>query len=124
MWNYNGDKLSDIYISHGKERKEMMSRDRIIQLQECAEELGFETIQQALDAGYHEVQDLDSNTFTLEKIDVAGYEQEKAHEAWLEEKQQVLEEQRELHDHLMELGYDTLAESVFKAIEFIEKGEM
>lgn len=100
-----------------------MSRDRIIQLQECAEALGFSTITEAIDAGYHEVQDLDDNTFTLEKIDVAEYEQQKAHEAWLEEREEVLEEQRELHDRLMELGYDALAESVFKAIEFIKKGE-
>ena len=63
-----------------------MSRDRVIQLQECAEDLGFSTITEALDAGYHEVQDLVAGTFKLEKID----EQEKAHEAWLEEKQQVL----------------------------------
>lgn len=63
-----------------------MSRDRIIQLQECAEELGFGTIAEALDAGYHEVQDLVAGTFTLEKID----EQEKAHEAWLKEQQIVL----------------------------------
>lgn len=61
-------------------------RDRVIQLQECAEELGFSTITEALDAGYHEVQDLVAGTFTLEKID----EQEKAHEAWLEEKNKVL----------------------------------
>lgn len=97
-----------------------MSRDRVIQLQECAEGLGFSTITEALDAGYHEVQDLVAGTFKLEKLD----EQEKAHEAWLEEKGKVLEEQKELHDHLMGLGYDTLAESVFKAIEFIEKGEV
>lgn len=96
-----------------------MSRDRVIQLQERAEELGFSTITEAIDAGYHEVQDLVAGTFTLEKID----EQEKAHEAWLKERDEVLEEQRGLHDRLMELGYDTLAESVFKAIEFIEKGE-
>lgn len=61
-------------------------RDRIIMLQECAEELGFGTIAEALDAGYHEVQDLVAGTFTLEKID----EQDKAHEAWVEEKQIVL----------------------------------
>lgn len=96
-----------------------MSRDRVIQLQERAEELGFSTITEAIDAGYHEVQDLVAGTFTLEKID----EQEKAHEAWLKEREEVLEEQRELHDRLMELGYDALAESVFKAIEFIRKGE-
>lgn len=63
-----------------------MSRDRIIQLQERAEELGFSTITEALDAGYHEVQDLVAGTFTLEKID----EQEKAHEAWLKEKDKML----------------------------------
>ncbi len=63
-----------------------MSRDRIIQLQECAENLGFSTITEALDAGYHEVQDLVAGTFTLEKID----EQEKAHEAWLKEKENLL----------------------------------
>lgn len=63
-----------------------MSRDRIIQLQECAEDLGFSTITEALDAGYHEAQDLVSGTFTLEKID----EQEKAHEAWLKERDIVL----------------------------------
>lgn len=96
-----------------------MSRDRVVQLQERAEELGFSTITEAIDAGYHEVQDLVAGTFTLEKID----EQDKAHEAWLKERDEVLEEQRRLHDRLMELGYDTLAESVFKAIEFMEKGE-
>lgn len=32
-----------------------MSRDRVIQLQERAEELGFSTITEAIDAGYHEV---------------------------------------------------------------------
>lgn len=50
-------------------------------------------------------------------------EQEKAHEAWQKEREEVLEEQRELHDRLMELGYDALAESVWHAIKFIQKGE-
>lgn len=63
-----------------------MSRDRIIMLQENAEELGFGTIQEALDGGYNEMQDLVNGTFRLEKVD----EQEKAHEAWLEEQQIVL----------------------------------
>lgn len=97
-----------------------MGRDRIIQLQESAEELGFGTIQQALDNGYHEVQDLVSGTFSLKKLDDLA-ELNEAHEAWLKERDEVLEEQRGLHDRLMELGYDTLAESVFKAIEFIEE---
>lgn len=92
-----------------------MSRDRVIQLQERAEELGFSTIPEALDAGYHEVQDLVAGTFTLEKID----EQEKAHEAWLEERDEVLD------------GLDIVAHSdavpfehkeiVKQAIEFIRE---
>ena len=51
-------------------------------------------------------------------------EQDKAHEVWLKEKDKVVEEQKELHDHLMELGYDALAENVWHAIQFIEKGEV
>ena len=62
-------------------------RDRIIQLQESAEELGFGTIQQALDAGYHEVQDLVNNTFKLEKVeDLTNQAYREAHEAWEKEK--------------------------------------
>lgn len=94
-------------------------RDRIIQLQECAEELGFSTIQDALDAGYHEVQDLVAGTFTLEKID----EQEKAHEAWLEEKQQVLDELTDVVND-GELDWGEIVRKVEHAIEFLEKGEM
>lgn len=66
-----------------------MGRDRIIMLQESAEDLGFGTIQQALDNGYHEVQDLVSGTFSLKKLDDLA-ELNKAHEAWLEEKDKVL----------------------------------
>jgi len=66
-------------------------RDRIIQLQESAEELGFGTIQQALDAGYHEVQDLVNNTFKLEKVeDLTNKAYREAHEAWEKEKNIVL----------------------------------
>lgn len=98
-----------------------MSRDRVIQLQECAEELGFSTIQDALDAGYHEVQDLVAGTFTLEKIDNM-VEQEKAHEAWLEERDEVLGE-------LISVYNDTdvprdLKKYIKHAIEFVKKGEV
>jgi len=66
-------------------------RDRIIQLQESAEELGFGTIQQALDAGYHEVQDLVNNTFKLERVeDLTNQAYREAHEAWEKEKNIVL----------------------------------
>lgn len=94
-----------------------MSRDRVIQLQERAEELGFGTITEAIDAGYHEVQDLVAGTFTLEKID----EQEKAHEAWLKERERVLADLRELrNDFVVETCQDEL-DAIDRAINFIEE---
>lgn len=96
-------------------------RDRIIQLQERAEELGFSTITEAIDAGYHEVQDLDNNTFTLEKIDVAEYEQQKAHEAWLEEREEVLGELISVYNDI-DVPKD-LKKYIKHAIEFVKKGE-
>lgn len=95
-------------------------RDRIIQLQERAEELGFSTITEAIDAGYHEVQDLVAGTFTLEKIDVAEYEQDKAHEAWLKERDEVLEGLNEMCAGAVQGGYEQ--KILERAIEFIEKG--
>lgn len=104
-----------------------MSRDRVVQLQERAEELGFSTITEAIDAGYHEVQDLDDNTFTLEKIDVAGYEQQKAHEAWLEEKHQVLHTLESIKEDIIDLNNGdnnhVAIDELNYVIDFIEKGE-
>lgn len=101
-----------------------MSRDRVIQLQECAEELGFSTIQDALDAGYHEVQDLVTGTFMLEKIDNM-VEQEKAHEAWLKERDEVLEWLEEAKVHNNEnCGSRYINGALERAIEFIKKGEV
>ena len=94
-----------------------MSRDRVIQLQERAEELGFSTITEAIDAGYHEVQDLVAGIFTLEKID----EQEKAHEAWLKEREEVLEGLNEMCAGAVQGGYEQ--KILGRAIEFIKKGE-
>lgn len=95
-------------------------RDRIIQLQESAEELGFGTIQQALDAGYHEVQDLVNNTFKLEKVeDLTNKAYRELHETWESERDEVLD------------GLDIVAHSdsvpfehkeiVKEAIDFIRK---
>ena len=98
-------------------------RDRIIQLQERAEELGFSTITEAIDAGYHEVQDLVAGTFTLEKID----EQEKAHEAWLKEKNKVLGGLDLIVLHLDRRDIDKFTIQVRRIIEntidFVKKGE-
>lgn len=105
-----------------------MSRDRIIQLQESAEDLGFSTISEALDAGYHEVQDLVAGTFKLEKID----EQEKAHEAWLKEREEVIKglEQLITLEKLLSKAYgdefgasESNIKDLQRAIDFIRKGE-
>lgn len=93
-----------------------MSRDRVIQLQECAEELGFSTIAEALDNGYNEVQDLVNNTFRLEKVD----EQEKAHEAWLKEKESVLADLRLLLNEAIPLGDQDTIKAMERAIDFVE----
>lgn len=95
-------------------------RDRIIQLQESAESLGFSTIQQALDAGYHEVQDLVNNTFKLQKVeDLTNKAYRELHETWESERDEVLD------------GLDIVAHSdsvpfehkeiVKEAIDFIRK---
>lgn len=92
-----------------------MSRDRVVQLQERAEELGFSTIQDALDAGYHEVQDLVAGTFTLEKID----EQEKAHEAWLKERDDILDDLEHLKNIYKEVKPDE--DIIERTINFIKE---
>lgn len=82
-----------------------------MELEEQASELGFESLEQAEQAGY----EVDYENAKLIEP------QEAAHKAWLKERDEVLEEQKRLHDRLMELGYDTLAESVWHAITFIEE---
>lgn len=78
-------------------------RDRIIMLQESAEELGFGTIQQALDAGYHEVQDLVKGEFKLEKVeDLTNRAYREAHEAWEKEKARLLNALRGVQEDIAE----------------------
>lgn len=93
------------------------------ELSEQANELGFETIQDAVNSGY--VVDYDKGKLVKyglgysETVEYLTKEQEKAHEAWLKERDEVLEELKQLHERLTVLGYDALAESVYKAINFI-----
>lgn len=89
------------------------------ELTEQANEMGYATIEDAERDGYHMVQDLVEGTFKLEKID----EQDKAHEAWLAERQQVLSELVDvIHDD--GLDWNAIVKRVEHAMEFIEKGEM
>lgn len=84
------------------------------ELSEQAAELGFESLGEAEQAGY----EVDWENSKLIKVEDEQY---KAHEAWLKERDEVLEEQAQLHEHLTVLGYDALAESVYRAIKFIRE---
>ena len=94
-----------------------------LQLQEQAEEMGFSTVQEALDNGYHVVEDLVAGTATLKDLN-----EELAHEAWLKEKEELLEKLRQLKNleeyskELMGdeyLGFGKI-EIMDRAIKFIE----
>lgn len=86
------------------------------ELSEQAAELGFESLGEAEQAGYG----VDWENGKLIKVED---ELEKAHEAWLEEREEVLEELRNLHEYFVEeddLHYSIV---VAKAIKLLEEGE-
>lgn len=83
------------------------------ELTEQAYDLGFNSLEDALAMGY----EVDYENSKL----VDGREQ--AHEAWLKEKQQVLDELTDVIND-GELDWGEIVRKVEHAIEFIEKGEM
>lgn len=85
----------------------------VMPLQEIAEELGFSTIQDALDNGYHVVEDLVTGEATLKKLD----EQELAHEAWLKEKNIII---GELEMLINDTPYQVYKDTLRNTIKFIE----
>lgn len=90
------------------------------ELSEQANELGFETIQDAVNSGY--VVDYDKGKLVKcglgypETVEYLAKEQEKAHEAWLEERDEVLGGLLNLMVHNV-YDYDT----VIKAYNFIKE---
>ncbi len=97
-----------------------------IELSEQANELGFETIQDAVNSGY--IVDYDKGKLVeyglgySETVEYLTKEQQKAHEAWLEEKQQVLND-LDIVAHSDSVPFEH-KEIVKQAIDFIRKGEM
>lgn len=85
------------------------------ELSSQAYDLGFNSLEDALAMGY----EVDYENAKLVKPD----EQEQAHEAWLKEKQQVLDELTDVIND-GELDWGEIVRKVEHAIEFIEKGEM
>lgn len=88
-------------------------------LTEQAYDLGFESIEEAEANGYH-INYCDNKVKLT--LDMAKA-QEQAHEAWLKEKQQVLDELTDVIND-GELDWGEIVRKVEHAIEFIEKGEM
>lgn len=84
-------------------------------MEQCAR-LGFQDLGEAEQAGYG----VDWQNARLIKVED---EQDKAHKAWLKEREEVLEELRNLHEYFVEeddLHYSIV---VAKAIKLLEEGE-
>ena len=89
-----------------------------VELTEKANELGFESIEEAEQNGY-EIS-MDGMTPTLKPN--TKKQLELAHKAWLKEKQQVLDELTDVIND-GELDWGEIVRRVEHALEFIEKGE-
>lgn len=107
-----------------------------LELQEQANELGFSTVQEALDNGYEVIQRTMGAPRDLDEIDrepEVWYELQKkdeleeAHKAWLKEKEEVLESLDEIATYFESMGCPENyvptkhGKTIRYAIEFIEK---
>ena len=101
-----------------------------MELEEQATELGFESLEQALTNGYcidYENSKLvkqdekDDTPDWCKRLNNYDDEQEKAHEAWLEEKEQVLGELISVYNDI-DVPRDN-KKYLKHAIDFIKKGE-
>lgn len=88
-------------------------------LQEQAEELGFSTTQEALDSGYVVVEKQNKEPYLTRLLDTEE-ELEKAHRAWLKEKESVLADLRLLLDEAIPIGDQDTISAMERAIDFVE----
>ena len=89
-----------------------------LDLQEQANELGFSTVQEAIDNDYVVVYGVDDEAKLMKHED---WQHLQAHNAWLIERETILNELRMLADaHLPNAVRNVIGET----IEFIEKGEV
>lgn len=88
------------------------------ELSEQATDLGYETLEQALDDGW--CVDYDEGRL-YKRIDI----QEEAHAEWLKEKEETLKRLNDLYDELVYIGMDDeYLATVNDTIDFIKKGEV
>lgn len=89
-----------------------------LDLQEQANELGFSTVQEAVDNGYVIIYNEDDEPKLMTEEDCQHLQ---AHNAWLIERETILNELRMLADvHLPNAVRNVIGET----IKFIEKGEV
>ena len=89
-----------------------------LDLQEQANELGFSTVQEAIDNGYVVTYNEDDEVKLMKNED---WQHLQAHNAWLTERETILNELRMLADaHLPSAVRNVIGET----IKFIEKGEV
>ena len=90
-----------------------------MELDDQAIELGFESYEEAIAKGY----EVDYENCKLINPYVLDREQDKAHEAWVKERDNLLKEMKERVGAYRQHGYNYDMQLMEKAIEFIEKGE-
>ena len=91
------------------------------ELTEQAAELGFESIEQAEACGY-EVIGTDGWAKLVPRDPLE--EMSEAHKAWLEERDDVIKDLDHIALGYAEAGFDDHAEKLYKAIDFIKRGEV
>lgn len=91
------------------------------ELSEQANELGYETLEEACQDGYHA--EFNTNPLTHEEsatlVPDPVKEQEKAHEAWLKDKQHVLDELTDVIND-GDLDWSEIVPKIEHAMEFVE----
>lgn len=90
------------------------------ELSEQAYDLGFESIEEAEANGYHVA-------YSGNKVKLAfdaSKAQEEAHKAWLKERDKVIKDLDHIALGYTEGGFPTHAKAIYRAIEFIKKGEV
>lgn len=95
---------------------------RVVALQERAEELGFGSIQEALDAGYEVEYRANGDHYLRKPTDkeLADRAYNEAHKAWLKEKESVLADLRLLLSEAIPLGDQDTIDAMERAIDFVE----
>lgn len=91
------------------------------ELSQQAYELGFESLDQAIESGEYEV----ISNGSWAKLVLTKDEQEKAHEEWLKKRKEVIENLNDLYNELAYIKIDDeYLDTVGDTIEFIKQGEI